>query len=100
MSNRVRHLKRYVALTIIKRGKLSKSHIADPKLGLDIESKKAQEEPVNITLTPIKSMPISTDKLLSEDRIDFQVKQIVSEFDQIPEDSTENKTLGEVNGNE
>ena len=41
------------ALTIIRRGQLSKSHLSDPKEGLPMEAKIAQEEPVEVVLKPV-----------------------------------------------
>ena len=52
--------RKYIALTILKRGRLSKSHLADPKVGLDLESKKNQDEPILVTLTPLAKIPVST----------------------------------------
>jgi hypothetical protein len=46
-------MRRYKAITVVRRGKLSKSHMSDPKDGLPLESKMAQEEPVEVILSPV-----------------------------------------------
>lgn len=48
-----RRSKRYLALTIVRRGRLSKTHLADPSKGLDDLSKRNQEVPIEVTLTPV-----------------------------------------------
>jgi hypothetical protein len=50
----------YQALTIIKRGRLSKTHLADPKEGLAEEDKKAQETPVKVALIPVAELDPAT----------------------------------------
>ena len=50
--------RRYKAITIIRKGRLSKNHLSDPKEGLPLEAKKAQEEPVEVILSPGEVMNI------------------------------------------
>lgn len=50
--------KKYKALTVFRRGALSKKHLADPEVGLALELKKAQEPPVEVTLTLVKETDI------------------------------------------
>lgn len=43
--------RKFYAITILKRGSLSKQHLADPSVGLSRELKKAQVPPVEVVLT-------------------------------------------------
>lgn len=54
----IRDRKKYFALTVMRRGKLSKSHLSDPKEGLPLDAKIRQEEPVEVVLEPVKSTPL------------------------------------------
>ncbi len=50
--------RKFLALTILRRGRLSKQHLADPASGLDIELKKAQEIPIQVTLTQVDQVDL------------------------------------------
>lgn len=50
--------KSYPALTVMKKGRLSKKDIADPKVGLSLELKKQQAQPVDANLVLIEKKPL------------------------------------------
>ncbi len=57
---KLRGRKFYKALTIVRNGRLSKDHLSDPKIGLPLESKKAQAEPVEVVLNPMEVLDINS----------------------------------------
>lgn len=47
---------KYRALTIVRRGRLSKTHLSDPEVGLPMESKVRQEVAVPVELIPVRTL--------------------------------------------
>jgi hypothetical protein len=58
LEKRKQAISRFNAITIEKDGRPSKKHLTDPKKGLDIELRKAQKEPIKVSLTLVKKEPI------------------------------------------
>lgn len=54
----VRSRRAFRALTISRRGRLSKDHLSDPSKGLPMELRKEQAEAIEVSLRPLR--PVET----------------------------------------
>ena len=50
----VRTRSSFVALTVSRKGRLLKNHLADPNVGLSHDLQRIQETPVSVVLRPIR----------------------------------------------